>query len=169
MKTQGYSDLPAGSEPDLAQDQGEDPGRMLQVHFSQWKRWLERKPQTPPASALQPQTSLTGSQTAQPSLPELQCRPPPNGGSVTCSAAAAAMPSPLLAAAGGGRPAEPSLIGPGAAAAMLAEVALSVPRRLAVAAAAAAAAGSVRTGPSFFPSPGVGAERRRPAGWRKVG
>lgn len=88
---------------------------------------------------------------------------------MTCSAAAAAMPSPLLAAAGGARPAEPSLIGPSAAAAMLAEVALSVPRQLAVAAAAAAAAGAVRTGSSFFPSPGVGAERRRPVGWRKVG
>ena len=86
---------------------------MLQADFSQWKRWLEREPQTPPASGLQPQTYLNGSQTAQPSLPELQCRPPPNGGSMTCSAVAAPIPTPLLAAAVGGRPAEPSLIGPG--------------------------------------------------------
>ena len=99
---------------------------MLQVDFSQWKRWLERKPQTPPASALHSQTYLTGSQTAQPSLPELQCRPPPHGSSMTYSAVAAAIPpTPLLAAAGGGRAAEPSLIGLGAAAAMLVEVALS--------------------------------------------
>ena len=33
---------------------------------------------------------------------------------MTCSAVAAPIPTPLLAAAGGGRPAEPSLIGPGA-------------------------------------------------------
>ena len=98
---------------------------MLQVDFSPWKRWLERKPQTPPASALHSQTYLTGSQTAQPSLPELQCRPPPHRGSMTYSAVAAAIPTPLLAAAGGGRAAEPSLIGRGAAAAMLAEVAFS--------------------------------------------
>ena len=99
---------------------------MLRVDFSQWKRWPERKPQTPPASALHSQTYLTGSQTAQPSLPELQCHPPPHGGSMTYSAVAAATPTPLLAAAGGGRPAEPLLIGRGAAAAMLAEVVLFV-------------------------------------------
>ena len=84
---------------------------------------------------------------------------------MTYSALAAAIPMPLLAAAGGGRPAEPSLIGRGAAAAMLAEVDACLPGQLAL----AAAARSVRTGSSFFPSPGFGAERWRPAGRGKVG
>ena len=80
---------------------------MLQVDFSQWKLRLEREPQTPPAGALQPRTYLSGSQAAQPSLPELQCRPPPHGGSMTYSAVAAAIPTPILAAAGRGRPRSP--------------------------------------------------------------
>ena len=78
--------------------------------------------------------------------------------------AAAAVRAPLLTAAGGGGPAASSLIGHGAGAAMLAEAVPLCrgnwpwlrPQR-------------PSAQPPASPRSSLGAERRRPAGWRKVG
>lgn len=158
---------PRGQHPATAmlsaeQSQGEDTG--CEPIF-QWKGWGgEGAPLTLPAGPLPGSPRLARSWATRRKRARGRRAALRRKGAATPAEAAAAVRAPLLAAAGGGGPAASSLIGHGAGAAMLAEAVPLCrgnwpwlrPQR-------------PSAQPPASPRSSLGAERRRPAGWRKVG